>query len=344
MATKQKPDQFLIIKEPPFPDSYSKMVYINRIISELAPQYVEVKHEFIVRELPTTPDELKTLIHRLSPDAYFDKTIITQFHDTDGGKGILVWIYEAVSTGQTIEVEADSIEEARKKAKSQIPRGFHLDSEKIISDGAAKSLTFTAQTIEEAFAKAQNEIPPGLDILEKRVLAAPERRVITIMEFDEQAARIEAEKQISATATVESLKLTATGRKGFLGIGKTPNQYECAVFQQAAVLVICKGKAKLLAKIAEGEAKKVVKPDYPSWMTRDTRIPPEARQFQVDEDCELIPVDEFNCPVCGESLGSNLPSRGPNVIVHFRLDWGAYFWWSVVPHCGKKLLISNRRM
>lgn len=48
---------------------------------------------------------------------------------------------------------------------------------------------------------------------------------------------------------VKSLKLIVAGKKGFLGIGKTPNKYEAEAFQQAVVEIIYKGKAKVSAKV-----------------------------------------------------------------------------------------------
>jgi hypothetical protein len=96
---------------------------------------------------------------------------------------------------------------------------------------------------------------------------------------------------------------------------------------------------RLAPKVVRATQKKVVRPDYPDRML--STIPPEARSFQVDEDCEVLPFLEYDCPVCHESLGDIVPSHGPNVIVRCHRAHGVYLWWSIVPHCGRKLLIGN---
>ncbi|HEX9093086.1 MAG TPA: hypothetical protein VF902_03805, partial [Coriobacteriia bacterium] len=70
----------------------------------------------------------------------------------------------------------------------------------------------------------------------------------------------------------------------------------------------------LAPEIAPTSAKRLVQPDYPSYML--PTIPPEGRSFEVDEDCEVVPVGEYDCPVCHKSLG-DLPSTGCNVVVRF---------------------------
>jgi len=53
---------------------------------------------------------------------------------------------------------------------------------------------------------------------------------------------------------------------------------------------------------------------------------------------------DYDCPLSRENLGDVVPSHGPNVVLRFHRAHGVYFWWSIVPHCGKKLLISNTGM
>ena len=132
-------------------------------------------------------------------------------------------------TEQIIEIETESLEEAREQLKSQVPEGLHLLSEQIISDGKPKTVKAVADTTEEAFAKAQAEIPKEAEVLEKKEQAA-EWEMITIEAFDEIRAEREAKYQIKrqfgTAAMLKGLELATAGSKGFLGIGKRPNQYE----------------------------------------------------------------------------------------------------------------------
>ena len=45
-----------------------------------------------------------------------------------------------------------------------------------------------------------------------------------------------------------------------------------------------------------------------------------------------------------KNMGDLVPSHGANVVVQFHRAHGVSFGWSIVPPCGKKLLISNSGM
>lgn len=154
---------------------------------------------------------------------------------------------------QIIEVEADSLEDARTQLKARIPVGFHLLSEKIISDGKTLTVKVIADTRQDAFVKAEGQIPPGATVLEKRELISSEQKVI-VEAFDEENARREAvqkaRSEFGGNATVKSVKLIQEGKKGFLGIGKQPHQYEAELLHdKAAVQITYKIKVRISAKI-----------------------------------------------------------------------------------------------
>jgi uncharacterized C2H2 Zn-finger protein len=148
-----------------------------------------------------------------------------------------------------IEIEAATLEEAREQVKSQLAEGRRLLSEKVISDGKPRAVKAIADTTEEAFAKAQGEIPTDASVLERKEVATPEQKVVTVEAFDEQTANARVASQVGNTAIVKAIRLTTTGKQGFLGIGKKPNQYRAEVFQQAVVEIIYKTKAKISAEI-----------------------------------------------------------------------------------------------
>jgi len=59
----------------------------------------------------------------------------------------------------TLEIEAESLEEAREAVKSRIPAGLSLLSEEIISDGSPKTATAAAATCEAAAEQARGPNP-----------------------------------------------------------------------------------------------------------------------------------------------------------------------------------------
>ncbi len=152
---------------------------------------------------------------------------------------------------QTIEVEANSLDEARKQVKSQVPKGLKIISQKILSDGKTRSTRGVADTIEDASEKAQSELPPDVEIIDKTQKTTPVRKVITVEAFDEKSAREQVKQDISETARIEGVALKKAGKKGILGIGKKPNWYEVQVFEQAVVEIKYKKKAKIRVELGE---------------------------------------------------------------------------------------------
>ena len=148
-------------------------------------------------------------------------------------------------TVQTIEIEAETIEEARKQIRSQIPTGFQF-SEQVVSYGTQQTVRGIAETIEAAVAKAQKEIPNSANVTGQKELATPGQEVIKIEAFDERGVRTNIENR---NAIVKNISSIESGKKGFLGIGKKPNHYEVEVFQQAVVEITYKPLAKISVTI-----------------------------------------------------------------------------------------------
>jgi len=151
-----------------------------------------------------------------------------------------------------IEVEADSLQEARIKAKSQVPEGLQITSEEILSDGKTSSKAGIADTIEAAFTDAESKLPSDVEIVDRKQHNAPNRKVVTVEAFEGQTARAQVEQSFKFMGPrIESMKLKETGRKGFLGRGKKPNTYEIQVFEPAWVTVVYNKKARIRVNLAE---------------------------------------------------------------------------------------------
>lgn len=152
---------------------------------------------------------------------------------------------------QVLEIERESLEEARAEAKAKTPPGLFVLSEKVLSDGKARQAVGQADTAEEASALARGKVPAGVTVVEEKLTVAPGRRTIEVEARDETSAEAKVKEQIPGTNRVESIVLKAPGRKGVLGIGKTPSAYSAAVFQPALFEVSYKGKARIRVEIGE---------------------------------------------------------------------------------------------
>jgi len=148
-------------------------------------------------------------------------------------------------TEETIEIEADSLEEARSKA----PAGCRLIAEEILSDGRPQSVEGMAETTEVAFQQARAKLPAEVEVLGQREVVSPGQKSLQIAAFDEAEARSLAQRRLDAGGEILGIRLGNLGRKGFLGIGSQPNTYEVTVTQPARVEITFKAKARIRGKL-----------------------------------------------------------------------------------------------
>lgn len=152
---------------------------------------------------------------------------------------------------QVLEIERESLEEARAEAKAKTPPGLSILSEKVLSDGKTMSAVGQADTAEEASALAKGRVPAGVTVVAEKLTNTPGRRTIEVEAWDEAAAEAKVKERISGSSRIESIVLKAPGRKGVLGIGKVPSTYSAAVFQPALFEVTYKRKARIQVVIGE---------------------------------------------------------------------------------------------
>jgi hypothetical protein len=205
----------------------------------------------------------------------------------------------------TIEIEAETLEEAREQVKSRIPEGLYLLSERVISDGKPKTARCIADKTGAAFEKAQDGISSDVAVIQKKELTSPAQNVRTVEAFDEQSARTQLESQIGNTAKIKSLRLAMAGKKGFLGIGKKPNQYDAEVCQQAVVEITYKAKAKISATVgglsslpAERLIGEYLRHRARQWWAAQ----PESRTVATCDACGGQPVSRNEGHLVGSSL------------------------------------------
>lgn len=154
---------------------------------------------------------------------------------------------------QTIEIEADSLEEARKKLYTD---DLIVLQESILCRGEVEAVEDFADTVEDAVIKAKSRIPAGAKIENTKVKITPNRVVLHIGEGNEEneAEEIRPKK----AEVIEAVLLHKKGRKGFLGFGKTSNVYAVVVFQQAVVEVSFREKARLRATVRDYSAEELL--------------------------------------------------------------------------------------
>jgi hypothetical protein len=204
-----------------------------------------------------------------------------------------------------MEVEADSLAEARKKAESQVPEDLRIVSEEILSLGQQGSVMGVAETIEAAFEEAESKLPSGVEVVGRQQMQKTMRRVVTVEAADEQSARTQVEQGIAKNARVEEVALKKLGKKGFFGMGRKPNLYEVQVFEQAVVEIKYKKKAKIRVKLGESPEfwfQKLEKNDYRALTSlkiiekSDPRF--SQKLYDKGHDLYLTPL-EFSNPYGG---------------------------------------------
>lgn len=152
---------------------------------------------------------------------------------------------------QVLELEGESLEDVRAQAKAKTPPGQRVLSEKVLSDGNIRTVEGLADTAAEAAALARKKVPAEAGIVGEKLKISAERKTLEVEAWDEAGAETKIKAQIPGTNRVESIVQKAAGRKGVLGIGKTPNAYSAAVFQPAVFEVSYKGKARIRVEIGE---------------------------------------------------------------------------------------------
>lgn len=147
-----------------------------------------------------------------------------------------------------VRCRADSVEDARARARAQRPDSAPFVRERILCDGSPQSVTRSGDTEEQARATVTQLIPEGAVIVDALSSTPPKGRLLRISARDEHSAREAIAGQIVVGAAVK-LALVQPGRRGILGLWKSPSEYEIHVTEpatasarfrpQAEVALIC---------------------------------------------------------------------------------------------------------
>jgi hypothetical protein len=233
----------------------------------------------------------------------------------------------------SIEVEAESLEEARQQVRSKIAEGCFLLSEEVVTWGGTNTATGRGPTTEAAFAQAQNGLAEGAEVLNREEVVAPGQKQITVEALDEQSATSKAKNQIGNAGTVKSLRLVVAGKKGVFGMGGRPGQYVADVSQQAVVKITYRLKAKIAVEIGRDIRSVDDRQKLDSAERNGTPVgvicdncgrtckalpKPVAKKTIMVMTPEIAMIaarycEKSNIVVCGKCVGVSLGSIGPSL-------------------------------
>jgi hypothetical protein len=154
---------------------------------------------------------------------------------------------------KVLEIQADSLDDARRQAAQSIPAGLYLWSEEVLADGKPQTVTANADTEEAALAAVAAKVPADTQATNSSIRIAPSRRVVETEAWDEAYARAQVEQQLDSTSRIEAVRLKTAGKPGFLGFGKKKALYEADVFQSAVAVAEYKLSARM--RIRMGDSK-----------------------------------------------------------------------------------------
>jgi hypothetical protein len=158
----------------------------------------------------------------------------------------------AASLGMSkIYGDGDTVDAARRALADQVRSGRQIILEEIVSAGGDERQSAYGATLEEATLEAKKKVPAGAQELRTSDERLPSTRTVRVQSFGEDEARSEVLKTIKAGDEIESSRLVGEGRKGFLGVGRSPSDYEVAIRRNAKVEVTYRPLAKVEATVVE---------------------------------------------------------------------------------------------
>ncbi len=235
---------------------------------------------------------------------------------------------QAVLENQVLEVEAESLHEARTIARSKIPSGLVQFSETVLSDGGMKTEEATGDSVELAAAAARQKIPAECRVVNEETSKKESRETLTIQAFSLDSAKAQARQKTDKRTRIENLELQTPGRKGFLGLGKRPHTYEVKIFHPAVVRIHYRHTAKIRVEYGDpkdrsykdgesvecGSCKRTVRVQYHDrgkiaivdpQAIRSVALRCQSCGFVVCFSCSVGPAGEGipTCPACKEQGG-----------------------------------------
>jgi tetratricopeptide (TPR) repeat protein len=120
---------------------------------------------------------------------------------------------------QILEIEADSLEQARAQVQAQMPEGFRVIAEEVRSDGVpvvknTQTLEVEADTVADARTQSLSQIPPGFQVLAEHILVDGNPKMLSAAGETIEQAFANAQHELSPTVEVIARKeLSAPERR-----------------------------------------------------------------------------------------------------------------------------------
>lgn len=157
---------------------------------------------------------------------------------------------------RTMEIEADTLEQAINAIKQRMPEGCSCLSKTVLCDGTEQCISTSEPTTEEAFDRARKQVPANAAIVSEIEKSPPVTQKTRVEADNEEEARAYIQKQFSGRV-LESINiaLVSTGRKGLWGIGRSPNLYEAeCIVKNSQVEIHFRPRARLLIEYDRDDA------------------------------------------------------------------------------------------
>jgi DNA-directed RNA polymerase subunit RPC12/RpoP len=144
-----------------------------------------------------------------------------------------------------------TLEEARSQARAKAPEGFSVLQESVDSPGTPVIVRGLGPTSKAALAAAKHKAPEGWRTVTGKQIAKALTRTIFLTASDEADAGSQARASLGRNSSIAHLKLLTAGKRGFLGMGRTPNQYEVGIRELAEVELTFTVAAKVSVTAAD---------------------------------------------------------------------------------------------
>lgn len=137
----------------------------------------------------------------------------------------------------TLQEKGITVDDAREKIKMKTPAGYQIVSTDIIASGE-RTVSGSGETTDLAFFNVLEKIGQK-SVLQRRVIVDSKEETLIVEAYDEKEAigknSFSQLGYAGPPVVVRNTKLAVKGRRGFLGIGKKPNQYMIDIFRHAVV-------------------------------------------------------------------------------------------------------------
>lgn len=149
---------------------------------------------------------------------------------------------------KTLHARAATLAAAMESIQEQTPPGwFVLSTEE--TRPLAHTVRETADSVEEAREQARKRILLQAQNQQEKVIREPLRKTETVSAFTEDEARSGVSGINDEGIQITKVDMVAKGSRGFLGIGKKPDQYEVELFYPAIVEITYENLAEVTAEI-----------------------------------------------------------------------------------------------